>query len=210
MTPSYKSIEAIDFRLVLFPFRKMAQSKIRIYTKKGDDGTTSLFNSERRTKDSDYFHALGDVDELNAQLGVAQAICIISPLTDQLTEIQSRLFDLGAHLATPRSNSSTSKQSRTEFLPRHVEALEQWIDSMEESLAPLRTFILPGGGMLAAQFHVARAVCRRAERSVTPLIARGDTEHVIGAYLNRLSDYLFVAARYTTVGPETAWKKVSE
>lgn len=132
---------------------------------------------------------------------------------DQLAEIQSRLFDIGAHLATPRTASNEAQIHRTNFDDQHVDQLEQWIDGMEAELPPLKNFILPSGGLLATQLHVCRAVCRRAERSTVPLVERGDSEPIAQKYLNRLSDYLFVAARYaalTSNAQETIWKKPRE
>lgn len=181
-----------------------------IYTKTGDSGHTSLFNSERRSKADDYFEALGDVDELNAHLGLVRSQCPDDDLNEQLTEIQSRLFDVGANLATPRLNSSTSKLARTTFDSQHILSLEKWIDTMDALLPALQNFILPGGNNLTALVHVARAVARRAERHTTPLVIRGDVDQVILQYLNRLSDYLFTVARY--VGNiqgdvEVIWRK---
>lgn len=199
------------------------KGKSRVYTKTGDAGTTSLFNQQRRSKADDYFEALGDTDELNANLGVVRAHCqsgssdrseaaaaSCAQLDEQLAEIQSRLFDVGAHLATPRQSSNAAAQSRTQFDEDHVTQLEHWIDAMEAHLPPLRNFILPSGGIVAAQLHVARAVCRRAERKTVPLVAREDADPVVGRYLNRLSDFLFVAARFAALSserPETIWKK---
>lgn len=177
----------------------------------------------RRPKSDDYFSALGDTDELNANLGVVRAHCVQEvsregasaeavethqQLDEQLTEIQSRLFDIGAHLATPRQSSNAAQLARTEFDELHVSQLESWIDGMEASLEPIRNFILPSGGLVASHLHVSRAVCRRAERATVPLVDRGDSEPVVQRYLNRLSDYLFVAARFASRDqPETIWKK---
>jgi ATP:cob(I)alamin adenosyltransferase len=202
--------------------------KYRVYTKTGDKGTTSLFNMERRSKGDDYFQALGDTDELNANLGVVRAHCATvvnstggdegdaahrdacAQLDEQLSEVQSRLFDVGAHLATPRSASNAAQKARTEFEAHHVETLEHWIDGMETVLSPLKNFILPSGGLVASQLHVCRAVCRRAERSSVPLVGREDADPVVARYLNRLSDYLFVAARFAALAarqPDTIWRK---
>jgi cob(I)alamin adenosyltransferase len=184
----------------------------KVYTKTGDQGVASLYSSERRSKADSCFQALGDVDEANAHLGLARSYCGGDEmLISQLAEIQSRLFDLGAQLATPRTSSNTSKLQRTEFHDEHVTTLETWIDSMDGQLSPLRNFILPGGGNPgSATLHVARAVVRRAERSVVPLLEAGDVDAVVLRYLNRLSDYLFVAARYAAHRQqevETIWKK---
>lgn len=202
--------------------------KSRVYTKTGDRGHTSLFNQERRSKSDDYFAALGDTDELNANIGVVRAHCTgaiesggasdecahsYAQLNEQLSEIQSRLFDLGAHLATPRNSSNAAQIHRTNFADEHVDQLESWIDDMESSLDPLRNFILPGGGLVATHLHVCRAVCRRAERATVPLVARADSEPIAQQYLNRLSDYMFVAARFASLhsgAKEAIWKKPRE
>jgi len=176
---------------------------VKIYTKTGDRGTTSLFNSERRSKNDPSFEALGDVDELNAYLGLIRSYI---PDNTQLPEIQSRLFDVGAHLATPRNSSNSIKLARTDFPDEHVTTLETWIDGMESELPALRNFILPGGKPTTALFHVARG----AERHVVTLVDQGDVDEVVLRYLNRLSDYLFVAARYDNLragGEETPWIK---
>jgi cob(I)alamin adenosyltransferase len=208
----------------------------QVYTKTGDRGTTSLFNGERRSKDAPHFEALGSVDEANAQIGLARSHYAQqrklayhmkcsppyaqyyletdvdpNPLPGQLEEIQSRLFDLGSHLATPRATSSDAKVARTEFSEEHVLQLERWIDAMDAELPPLKNFILPGGGNLtSATLHVARTTVRRAERCVIPLLETGDVAEVVLRYLNRLSDYLFVAARFASSQaqePETIWRK---
>lgn len=178
-----------------------------------------LFSGERREKDSAVFSALGDVDELNASIGIARAECdlvrhgsvvttddaeilaSLSSLRAQLDQIQSELFDLGSAVATPLSSSSEARQRRARFegAQESVTALEGWIDEMELELPPLRNFILPSGGPISSRLHVARAVCRRAERAVVLLVRGGECESEVGIYLNRLSDYLFVAARYASL-----------
>ena len=117
-------------------------------------------------------------------------------LNAQLIDIQSRLLDLGSHVATPQHSSTVTQLARTEFSGDHALALEQWIDVMDTQLAPLKNFILPSGGLASTQLHICRTVCRRAERYLVPLILRGDALSPAGVYLNRLSDYLFVAARF--------------
>ena len=186
----------------------------RIYTRTGDEGSTSLFNGQRRRKDDLVFTALGDSDELNAALGLASAHCEAGgstrglALIPQIGVVQSRLLDLGSAVATPRTQSSTKRLERTSFDDAGGSAaqLEEWIDAMDAELPPLRNFILPGGGLAAASLHVARAVCRRAERSVVPLVLDGECEDAVAIYLNRLSDYLFVASRYAADG-ETVYQK---
>ncbi|KAG7385499.1 hypothetical protein PHYPSEUDO_001449 [Phytophthora pseudosyringae] len=186
---------------------------MKVYTKTGDTGTSQLFSGERRPKDDAVFQALGDTDELNAQLGVAveQARAAAHGfLPPKLEHIQSRLFDLGACVATPLTSASGAKQRCAgAFDEANVAQLERWIDEMDTELPPLTSFILPsGGGLASTHLHVARAVCRRAERSVVPLVAAGDVDGVVQRYLNRLSDFLFVAARFAAVKEgkeETKW-----
>lgn len=161
---------------------------MHIYTKTGDKGTTGLFGGARVAKNDPRIEAYGTVDELNSFLGLARASWPFSPLDAQLGMVQSDLFDLGAHLAAPGSDRFPGAD------PSRVAELESAIDAMESELAPLRNFILPGGSAAAAHLHVARSVCRRAERLVVAL-----SEESSVVYLNRLSDYLFVAARYANL-----------
>ena len=161
---------------------------LKIYTKTGDKGTTGLFGGVRVAKNDPRIEAYGTVDELNSFLGLARASWPSSPLDAQLGLVQSDLFDIGAHLAAPGSDRFPGAD------PSRLAELESAIDAMESELAPLRNFILPGGCAAAAQLHVARSVCRRAERLV---VALGEESSVV--YLNRLSDYLFVAARYANL-----------
>eukprot|EP00002_Diphylleia_rotans_P013193 TRINITY_DN256_c1_g2_i6.p1 TRINITY_DN256_c1_g2~~TRINITY_DN256_c1_g2_i6.p1 ORF type:complete len:242 (-),score=50.17 TRINITY_DN256_c1_g2_i6:108-833(-) len=171
---------------------------IRIYTRTGDKGSSSLFNGERRRKDDAVFEALGATDELNSFVGLAREHCVISQnnLEPKLEEIQCRLLDIGAHVATPRLASDESKIERTKFDEMHVTKLESWIDEMETSLPVLRNFILPSGGLASSTLHMARSMCRRAERRVVSLSLNGDVDTAAMKYLNRLSDFLFVAARF--------------
>lgn len=172
---------------------------MKIYTKTGDSGTSSLYNGERRQKTDAVFAALGDVDELNSLLGVAKEF--IAPddtsLLEQLETIQSRLLDIGSCIATPDS-SSESKLRRVEFSADHVGCLEQWIDEHSEGLPALTQFILPSGGKASSHLHFARSVCRRAERSAFSVAQYEDAMarmEPVTVYLNRLSDYLFTIAR---------------
>ena len=162
---------------------------MKLYTKRGDDGGTDLYAGKRTTKTDPRIHAIGEVDETNAALGVAICACDPGALKDQLLELQCRLFDLGADLAT----ADPSKPRRIgEF---HVTQLEQAIDAASDQLPAMKHFILPGGSELAARLHLARTVCRRAERACVALQA--EDANVSGAviYLNRLSDLLFALAR---------------
>ena len=163
------------------------------------------------------FEALGATDELNAQIGLCRARLTSVDTDDMLCSdmdaIMSRLFDVGSAVATPRETTkSGAKLARTSFPDEHTAALEAKIDSMDKELPPLKNFILPSGGVLAAQLHVARTFARRAERRVVPLVKSGDVEPAVGVYLNRLSDFLFVAARYAskiTGEAEIVYKKAA-
>lgn len=189
----------------MIPFRVPAvfSRGVKIYTKTGDAGTTSLFSLERRSKADPHFAALGDTDELNAQIGVVVEQIRASAHHQQLAHlvadlqtIQSRLFDVGSHLATPLKSSSPNRIARAVFAETNVADLETLIDAMEEKLPPILNFVIPSGGLVCASLHVARAVCRRAERSTVPLVNEQQVEPVVMRYLNRLSDFLFVLARY--------------
>ncbi|MEX0783308.1 MAG: cob(I)yrinic acid a,c-diamide adenosyltransferase [Dehalococcoidia bacterium] len=166
----------------------------RVYTRAGDDGTTALGAGQRVPKDSPRIEAYGTVDELNSAIGVAVALGLHDSMKEQFFIIQQVLFNLGSDLCILEEDKVRLKVPGIE--PRHVEQLEHWIDAWNEDLEPLRSFILPGGDASAAQLHVARTVCRRAERLVIAL----SREEAVGAqvipYLNRLSDLLFVASRY--------------
>ena len=166
----------------------------KIYTKTGDDGTTALGGGERVAKDALRIETFGTVDELNSVLGVALAGGLEPSLAVDLARIQNELFNLGSDLCILESGKTAKPVPRIE--ERHVVALEAAIDRMSGELGPLANFILPGGSVGAAQLHVARTVCRRAERLAVAL-ARDEAigPHVL-VYLNRLSDALFVMARW--------------
>ena len=170
---------------------------MKIYTRRGDAGQTDLFGGDRVGKDAERVAAYGDVDELNATVGQAAAAGSDPKLADALQTIQSALFDLGASLATP-SAAHREKAGVAGVDSAAIEDLEKLIDELEEGLPPLTTFILPGGTSSAAGFHVARTVCRRAERAVVHLAGLPDesVEESSLQYLNRLSDLLFVIARH--------------
>jgi cob(I)alamin adenosyltransferase len=167
----------------------------RIYTKTGDDGTTALGTGERRPKYDLRIEAYGTVDETNAAIGVVRLHTRDMPDLDaMLGRIQNDLFDLGADLAVPEREG---KAERLRVVTSQVERLERDIDTLNDKLAPLTSFVLPGGTPAAAHLHVARTICRRAERVIVELAARPD-EQVSAAgiqYMNRLSDFLFVASR---------------
>ena len=177
---------------------------MRVYTRTGDKGTSSLYTGERRAKDDLVFEALGTGDELNSFVGVARAALAadatsaLAPLAEQLISVQSALLDLGAHVATPRSDAEAdaARQQRTLFPVQAATQLEQWIDQMDEHLPPLTTFVLPSGGVISAHLHVCRSVTRRFERRLTPLVQSGAVDATAARYVNRLSDYFFVAARF--------------
>jgi cob(I)alamin adenosyltransferase len=162
-------------------------------------GITSTFAGSRLPKDHSIFDALGSNDYLSSILGHGREFCdgdIYSPIPEQLKRIQCILQDVGSHIATPRTKASTTKQERTKFEGGFVEELEQWIDSLDSELPPLQNFILPSGGKAATVLHMARAVCRETERKVVVLLREEDVGDEVYKYINRLSDYLFVAARY--------------
>lgn len=166
---------------------------MKIYTKTGDKGDTSLFGGQRVPKDALRIEACGTVDELNSTLGLVVAETTEKRIRGVLGEVQNQLFDIGADLATPRLSSGTAVK-RIEA--RDARVLEKSIDALEPLLDPLRNFILPGGSPVAARIHYARTVCRRAERAVVRLSRNEDIGEGITVYLNRLSDLLFVLARY--------------
>jgi len=170
----------------------------RIYTKTGDDGTTGLGSGERRPKYDLRVAAYGTVDETNAAIGVARLHLSSEPeVSAILLRVQNDLFDLGADLAAPE-NPAKPNRERLRVTDSQVERLEKDIDKLNEALSPLTSFVLPGGEASAAHLHLARTICRRAERLTVELASR-ISEQVNPAatrYLNRLSDLLFVAARY--------------
>lgn len=171
----------------------------RIYTRTGDTGATGLVTGERRPKHDLRIEAYGTVDETNATIGVVRLSTgnLEGPIDAMLARIQNDLFDLGADLATPETGKPT-KYEPLRIVDSQVTRLETEIDLLNADLEPLRSFVLPGGSPAAAALHVSRTVCRRAERLAVALAAREDeivTPAVI-KYLNRLSDFLFVAARW--------------
>lgn len=184
---------------------------MKIYTKTGDKGETSLFTGDRVPKDDPFINALGTIDECNTAIGAALSFLPkeLEETRSQLIYIQHALFDLGAAVATPRSRATEAKIKKTGFDAEGTQKLEQWIDAMEKDLPSLHTFILPGGHPAAALLHMARSACRSAERCLIPLLKEITPEVLI--YLNRLSDYLFVATRAInaqTHTSETLWEKL--
>ncbi len=189
---------------------------MKIYTKTGDKGETALFGGGRLAKSEPRVAAYGELDELNAWLGVARALLAGGPAGREegdagatvggaLERVQQELFVVGAILATP--NPARRKGPRFELEESRIAALEDEIDRWEAELPPLETFILPGGGPAGSVLHVARAVCRRAERAIVGLTAE-DLPATVVPYVNRLSDWLFVCARYVNRmegAAETPW-----
>lgn len=178
----------------------------KIYTKRGDDGSTSLGSRTRVPKESLRIEAYGTVDELNSMIGVALANGLTARLVEILTAVQNELFHLGSDLCFTEEDKE--QVAIPEVEERHVAGLENIIDELAEDVGPLENFILPGGAVGAANLHLARTVCRRAERIAVALSRQEAVgEHVI-PYLNRLSDALFVMARYENMKrqvPEPLW-----
>ncbi len=177
---------------------------MKIYTRTGDHGQTSLFGGARVPKSDARIEAYGTIDELSSQIGVARTTPLPAGVDAILHQVQVDLFEVGAHLASPGTSRFPGVDTA------RIDELEKAIDEMERELAPLTTFILPGGSSTAAHLHVARTICRRAERLVVAL--QDDSPATIStiAYLNRLSDYLFVAARFANrrAGVEDVpWKR---
>ena len=179
--------------------------RVKIYTRTGDDGTTGLLGPGRVPKSSPRVEAYGGVDELNAALGAARALDREEWLAEELGTLQARLFSVGAELAA----AEAAMLERLERIGEaDIEALERWIDRLDAGLPALRNFILPGGSELAAQLHLARAVCRRAERRLVALGQQEVVEPRLVRFLNRLGDLLFVMARWVNQRAgiqETEW-----
>jgi len=175
----------------------------KIYTRTGDKGSAGLVDGSRVSKSSLRMAAIGDVDEANAAIGVAIDLLTKDAIADQDLEIQNDLFDLGADVATPGSVEGALRIASSQ-----VERLERDIDVMNAGLAPLESFILPGGSATVAALHLARAIVRRAERAAVALNEAEPLNPQLLAYLNRLSDHLFVASRFVAAreGGEVLWK----
>ena len=179
---------------------------MRLYTRTGDTGETGLFDGTRVRKSDPRVAAYGDVDELHAWLGLARTTPVGPELDGFLERIQRDLFALGARLADP-AHRIAERVTKAAVSREDVERLEGWIDRLEADLPPLRRFILAGGGPAGASLHVARTICRRAERAVVAL-GEGAVEPDVLTYLNRLSDLLFVMARaanHRAGAPEAEW-----
>jgi cob(I)alamin adenosyltransferase len=177
---------------------------LRIYTRTGDDGTTGLFGGGRVLKSHPLIEAYGTVDELNAALGIVLSLPLPEEVAEHVRQISSWLFVLGADLATP----ANAVPSAPRIQEQHVRWLEERIDAYQAELPPLRHFILPGGHPAAAYLHLARTICRRAERATVAAAQHEALNAVALRFLNRLSDYLFVAARLVNHRfgvPEHVW-----
>ncbi len=186
-----------------WPARRDERQGVKIYTKTGDAGETGLFGGPRVRKDDARIEAFGTVDELNSHLGVVRGLPLPAGVDGLLRRVQCELFDMGAQLATP-------DPAEDRISIRHVEVIEREIDAIDASLPPLDCFILPAGAPAAAAIHVARTVCRRAERRVVSLSAEPDTRIPAAAieYLNRLGDLLFMIARQVNASagtPDEPW-----
>lgn len=181
---------------------------MKIYTKTGDAGDTGLFGGGRVGKDHPRVSAYGDVDELNAALGVARATAPVAFAAELLEQVQRDLFAVGAELAAPEPARLAKTLAGHPIGEPDVSRLERAIDAHEDALSPLREFILPGGTPKAAALHLARTVCRRAERAVVALGRDARVSPAILQYLNRLSDLLFVLARAANASagqPDVRW-----
>lgn len=179
---------------------------MKIYTKKGDSGETGLLGGTRVSKDHARIEAYGTVDELNSHIGLLGTFEASQPHLSHLRAIQDAIFTLGSHLA---NDPETSSFKLPPFEVQHITSLESYIDAMEAELPELKNFVLPGGHPVNAHTHIARCVCRRAERRVVALSSHAAVEPAIIQYLNRLSDWLFVLARKITAetgSEEVAWK----
>ena len=165
---------------------------VKVYTKTGDGGYTTLFNGESIQKNASIMNALGDIDELNVSIGLFSCSHSCRPYNSKLLSIQSTLMDICTCIATPLTRSSDAKRIKTVFQPSKTVELEDWIDEMSLQLPELTTFVLPAGETVFVHIHTARVICRRAERSI--LEVKSDVDPSVIVYMNRLSDAFFVLA----------------
>lgn len=195
----------------------LVRYKSTIYTKGGDKGTSALFNGERRPKYDPVFEGLGNIDELSCNIGMAREYLLESwqkenfvEMNTQLENIQCALQDIGSNVATPKSSSSLKHIEKTSFDENLILELENLIDDYTKHLPELKNFILPSGGKGSCSLHISRSICRRAERSLSSLVIEKDVDDNAYKYLNRLSDFLFTAARYVATmegQPEVIYRK---
>ncbi len=180
----------------------------KLYTKTGDDGTTGLVGGTRVKKYDLRLEAYGTIDELNAAIGLIRSNDLPDEIINLLIRIQNKLFNIGSRLASDeKGNAFTADLS---ISGKHIEELESAIDKFEEQLPEIKHFVLPGGEMVSAQCHVARTICRRAERRILEFAEKEPVQPEIIIYVNRLSDFLFVLARkiaYDKNSAEVKWKK---
>ena len=174
--------------------------KSNLYTRTGDHGSTSLVDGTRAQKDCTRIEAYGDIDELSSALGfVASGGRCPEEIRDEINHVQHIMFEIGGYLATPNAdngNSVSASSSGLNYLSGEIEKLEGWIDSLDERVPKIRNFILPGGCDESSRCHLARTICRRAERRIITLSGESYVDPLVISYVNRLSDYLFIAARY--------------
>lgn len=182
---------------------------MKIYTKTGDDGTTSLFGGKRVQKDDERVDAYGEIDELNSLIGLTISFVLSNDVKNDLMRIQNQLFNLGAFLATPEEDRKKLK-SLENITEEDILTIEKRIDYYDEKLPELKNFILPGGTISAGLLHYARTVCRRCERKIVKFAVGEEADKIYIKYLNRLSDFLFIMARYENFfsgKKEIEWKK---
>eukprot|EP01063_Lacrimia_lanifica_P021803 TRINITY_DN2937_c0_g3_i1.p2 TRINITY_DN2937_c0_g3~~TRINITY_DN2937_c0_g3_i1.p2 ORF type:complete len:369 (+),score=134.16 TRINITY_DN2937_c0_g3_i1:109-1107(+) len=183
-------------------------AKASVYTRGGDKGTSALFTGERRPKDELVFEAMGTVDELNSVIGVAMEYCDGNGLLEHLQRVQGKLMDVGSYIATPRETATRERLVYTAFEEEEVDAVEALIDALNSEIPRCTAFVLPTGGKCASHLHLARTVCRRGERVLVRLNRELPQGPVVMKYLNRLSDLLFVMARYAAHkdGRDDVWR----
>lgn len=169
---------------------------MKIYTKTGDKGMTSLVGGKRVPKNSARLESYGTIDELNSYLGMIRSFPIDPVITGELVEIQSRLFDVGGNLATDSEDPNV--KIRLGVKEQDIELLEKAIDRMDAEVPPMKFFVLPGGDQVVSFCHIARTVCRRAERRILDLSTEAEVDELVLKYVNRLSDYLFILSRKLT------------
>ncbi|MBM4174591.1 MAG: cob(I)yrinic acid a,c-diamide adenosyltransferase [Ignavibacteria bacterium] len=181
---------------------------MKIYTKTGDDGTSSLFGGERVKKNDPRLEAYGTVDELNSFLGLTIVHIKSDQILKVVSKIQSNLFSIGARLATPPAQLIKLKNIE-QISDAEVKQIENEIDALESQLEPIKNFIIPGGCVGANHLHIARAICRRCERRIIAIDSEENNLDILIRYINRISDYLFVAARFENKinnVPDSLWK----